>query len=114
MTYRFTKRGACQQCDGLGYLPTFKHIDGGVCYACKGSGGGKVVGDGLYNAYAKSVFLGRVRKEQKYEKKKDALKRVVWRAWSVVTKKELTDAFDTRDAAAYVLERLIKEKNAKV
>jgi hypothetical protein len=28
----------CSRCSGSGYLPNFRHIEGGVCYACKGSG----------------------------------------------------------------------------
>lgn len=33
-----TESTTCTRCAGLGIVPCFRHIDGGTCYACDGSG----------------------------------------------------------------------------
>jgi len=31
---QFGKDGSCYKCGGTGYLPEFRHVMGGVCFAC--------------------------------------------------------------------------------
>lgn len=33
-----TNRFTCPRCTGSGHLPTLRHIDGGVCFKCDGTG----------------------------------------------------------------------------
>jgi hypothetical protein len=34
----FLESRVCTRCNGTGYLPQFKHIEGGVCFKCRGAG----------------------------------------------------------------------------
>lgn len=36
-----TNKKACPRCGGHGQLPSFRHVSGGVCFACNGSGNAK-------------------------------------------------------------------------
>mgnify|MGYP001559832097 CR=1 FL=1 len=31
-------KDACKRCAGFGYLPSFPHVEGGVCFRCNGNG----------------------------------------------------------------------------
>lgn len=35
---KVTGKTACKRCNGTGILTMYRHIDGGVCYGCGGSG----------------------------------------------------------------------------
>jgi hypothetical protein len=35
---RILRNGNCPKCGGSGYLPEYKHIEGGRCFACDGTG----------------------------------------------------------------------------
>ncbi len=41
--YRKSTDGNCPRCSGRGYLPQYKHVQGGVCFRCGG--------DGEHNSY---------------------------------------------------------------
>lgn len=33
-----TDKTPCPRCGGSGYIPRFKHVEGGICFRCKGEG----------------------------------------------------------------------------
>ena len=35
----FIRRGDCPQCEGRGRIARYRHLNGGLCYRCNGSGG---------------------------------------------------------------------------
>lgn len=46
--YRKSTDGNCPRCSGRGYLPQYKHVQGGVCFRCGG--------DGEHNSYQEENF----------------------------------------------------------
>ena len=43
---------ACPRCGGTGYLPQYSHIEGGICFKCRGNKGKR------YYMHDLSVFKG--------------------------------------------------------
>lgn len=38
VNFKAEKNETCNRCNGSGYLRQFNHVEGGVCFKCRGAG----------------------------------------------------------------------------
>jgi hypothetical protein len=93
----FTRHGDCPQCEGRGHISRYRHIDGGRCHRCNGSGG-HWPPEGTYEIY---------RRAQHHEIKDGADSRDLYLLGEVTKTKQgwqtSRGTYPTRNAAALAL-----------